>query len=87
MMNNTVVSATTYTMHLTDGKGFDYYDVVDIHEIVIIGDTYNLVTDIGDMWIERDCCYRYCDDNGKLQYLEYRGSWFTAYFELLTRTN
>ena len=80
-MNNTVASATTYTMHLTDGKGFDYYDVVVIHEIVTIGNTYNLVTDMGDMWIEKDNCYRWYGDNEVLQYLEYRGSWFTAYFE------
>lgn len=81
MMNNTVASATTYTIHLTDGSGFNYYDVVVIHEIVVVSDSYNVITDMGDMWLEINSSYRRCDEDGVLQYLEYRGNKFTVYVE------
>ena len=77
-----ISTQATYSLHLTDGKGFNYYDVVVIYEIVEIGDTLNVITDLGDMWMEIDSCYRYWEDD-ILRLLEYHGSWFIVRFELI----
>lgn len=63
-----------WTINLADGCGFTYSDMVRIDEIVEIGDTYNLVTDMGDMWMEKNKCYM--TEN----YIEYQGEWFVAEF-------
>lgn len=46
-----------WTINLADGMGFTYSDMVRIHEVVEIGGSYNLVTDMGDVWLEKDCCF------------------------------
>jgi len=66
-----------WTMNLADGKGFNYFDMVQIDEIVEVGDNYNLVTDMGDMWLNKDHCYM---ADG---YIEYQGEWFVAEFRRL----
>lgn len=67
-----------WTINLADGKGFSYCDILQIDEMVEIGSTYNLVTDMGDMWLEKDRCVVGED------FIEYRGEWFVADFRRLT---
>lgn len=45
-----------WIINIIDKIGFSCYDVVDVREIVDIGNTYNVVTDQGDMWLEKDYC-------------------------------
>lgn len=55
-----------WIVNIMDKIGFSCYDVVDILEIVDLGDSFNLITCRGDMWLEKDYCN--IRDNGIIEY-------------------
>ena len=46
-----------YTVNVIDKVGFSCYDVVDILDVVDLGDTYNLITGTGDIFLDKEYCY------------------------------
>lgn len=44
----------TYTISVIDHRGLSYYDEIQVCEVVDLGDTYNLITTKGDMFLEKD---------------------------------
>lgn len=60
-----------YTIHITDKIGFTYYDIINISDVIDLGDTYNIITDIGDMWLDKDNCYIIYNNMGNIESLEY----------------
>ena len=69
-----------YTINVEGRGGFSYCDIIQVREVLDVGDSYNLVTDMGDMWMEKKYCFMVRDDD-ILRYAEYRGSWMTVYVE------
>ena len=45
-----------WLIKIEDKIGFSYYDVIDHLEIVSLGDTYNVITDQGDIFLEKEKC-------------------------------
>ena len=45
-----------WLIKIEDRIGFSYYDVIDHLEIVNLGDTYNVITDQGDIFLEKEKC-------------------------------
>ena len=45
-----------WIINIIDKIGFSCYDVVDIREVIDLGDTYNIITTEGDMFLEKDYC-------------------------------
>lgn len=43
-----------YTITIMDKVGFSYYDMIEIYEVVDLGTTYNLITNTGDIFMEKD---------------------------------
>lgn len=41
-------------IYITDNNGFSYYDTILIMEIIKLGDTYNIITNNGDIFISED---------------------------------
>lgn len=55
-----------WIVNIMDKIGFSCYDIVDILEVVDLGDSFNLITGRGDMWLEKDYCN--IRDNGIIEY-------------------
>lgn len=64
-----------WIINIMDKIGFSCYDVVDILEIVDLGDSFNLITGRGDMWLEKD----YCNIRGNI--IEYSTDYINIYIE------
>ena len=43
-----------YIINVVDSKGFSWYSIITIREIIKIGDTYNIITENGDIFISED---------------------------------
>ena len=43
-----------YIINVVDSKGFSWYSTITIREIIKIGDTYNIITENGDIFISED---------------------------------
>ena len=41
-------------IYITDNNGFSYYDTILIMEIIKLGDTYNIITNNGDIFISEE---------------------------------
>jgi hypothetical protein len=46
-----------WIINIIDKIGFSCYDVVEVFEVVDLGDTYNIITAEGDIFLEKDYCY------------------------------
>lgn len=61
-----------WMLEIKDGD-FKYHNVVDVVDILDMGDTYNVVTDMcGNMWLPKRYCY--LDHN----MIQYRGEGITV---------
>ena len=49
IMNNVLLT-------VMDKIGFSCYSTIQVLELVDLGDTYNLITDNGDLFLEKDRC-------------------------------
>ena len=56
-----------YTIHITDKIGFTYYDIINISDVIDLG----IITDIGDMWLDKDNCYIIYNNMDNIESLEY----------------
>ena len=56
-----------YTVHITDKIGFTYYDIINISDVIDLG----IITDMGDMWLDKDNCYIIYNNMGNIESLEY----------------
>lgn len=65
-----------WIINIMDKIGFSCYDVVDILEVVDLGDSFNLITGRGDMWLEKD----YCNIRGN-GIIEYSTDYINIYME------
>lgn len=45
-----------WVISIIDKSGFSYYDTIDMPEIIDLGNTYNIVTNMGDMFLAKDNC-------------------------------
>ena len=45
-----------WSINVVDKVGFSCYDVIDVREIIDMGDSYNIITTTGDMFIEKEYC-------------------------------
>lgn len=45
-----------YMLHMNNNVGFSQYDIIFIREVVDLGDTYNLITSTGDIFLDKDYC-------------------------------
>lgn len=45
-----------WMVNIIDKIGFSCYDVTNVLEIVDLGNTYNIITDEGDMFLQKDYC-------------------------------
>ena len=72
-----------WIINIMDKVGFSCYDVMDIMEIVDVGDTFNLVTGRGDMWLEKDYCF-VREDDGKIMSIEYSTEYINVYVERIS---
>lgn len=70
-----------YTIALIDKIGFSYYDVVDICEVIDLGDTYNLITTKGDIFVDKDNA-NITINNNVLQCVEYTGNDLSVFIDL-----
>lgn len=43
-----------YIINVVDSKGFSWYSTITIREIIKLGDTYNIITENGDIFISED---------------------------------
>lgn len=68
-----------WIINIMDKIGFSCYDVVDILEIVDLGDSFNLITGRGDMWLEKDYCN--IRGNGIIESIEYSTDYINIYVE------
>lgn len=66
-----------WMVNVTDKVGFSCYDVIDIDNIVDMGDTYNIMAGDTDMYLDK----KYCDISGDL--IKYRDNHIEIYMELL----
>lgn len=50
-------------INIVTAKGFCYYDIINMEDVVDLGDSYNIMTTTGDIFIDKDCCnIEYRDD-------------------------
>lgn len=45
-----------WSINVVDKVGFSCYDIIDVREIIDMGDSYNIITTMGDMFIEKEYC-------------------------------
>lgn len=69
-----------WLINIADKIGFCSYDVLDILELVDMGDTYNLITGAGDMWLEKEYCVVVTDSTGIVS-IEYDSEAINVYLE------
>lgn len=74
-----------WIINVIDKIGFSCYDVVDVREITSIGDSYNVVTDQGDMWLEKDYCTIKKNAVGDIISIEYNTEYINVLIESLWR--
>lgn len=64
-----------WIINIIDKVGFSCYDVTDLIEVVDLGDTYNIITGDGDMFLEKD----YCNITDTV--IEYNTEYINVYLE------
>lgn len=70
-----------YTINVIDKVGFSCYDVIDILEVVDIGDQFNIITGTGDIWIEKDYCNITYTPIGNINTIEYNNNYVNVFIE------
>ena len=70
-----------YSLFCTDENGFSYYDTMRVADMVELADVWDLVTDMGDMWMEKDRTTVGRSAGGELEMVEYRGEWLRVVVE------
>lgn len=43
-----------YSLFCTDENGFSYYDTIEVGDAVELADVWDIVTSMGDMWMEKN---------------------------------
>ena len=72
------------TITIIDKVGFSCYSTINIIDIADLGDTYDLITDDGDIFMEKDKCYIYTKAGGKNRYatsIEYKSHDIEVYID------
>lgn len=73
-----------WMVNIIDKVGFSCYDVWDIHEIVDLGDAYNLITGSGDLFLEKEYCLtteKIISESLCIVTIEYNTDWLNVYME------
>lgn len=72
---------TQVMLTVMDKIGFSCYSTIQVLELVDLGDTYNLITDNGDVFLEKDRCV--VTDHS----IEYEGNGLSVWLEWVEDTN
>jgi len=70
-----------YTITIMDKVGFSYYDMIEIYEVIDLGTTYNLITNTGDIFMEKDFSVIELDSDILIR-AEYARDSISVYIEL-----
>lgn len=70
-----------WIINVADKIGFCSYDILDILEVVDIGEAYNLITGAGDMWLEKEHCVINYDSMGNIENIEYDSEAINVWIE------
>lgn len=70
-----------YSLFCTDENGFSYYDTMRVADMVELADVWNLVTDMGDMWMEKDRTVVERTPDGEIVKITYGGEWLQVVIE------
>lgn len=72
-----------WIINIMDKVGFSCYDLVDVREVVDLKDCYNIITDTGDMFIEKDYCNIVYGVTGSIRSIEYKNELIEVFIERL----
>jgi hypothetical protein len=75
-----------WIINIIDKIGFSCYDVIDIQEVVDLGDTYDLITGRGDIFLEKDYCIvnkKIINEYSYISTIEYNTDYLNVYMERL----
>lgn len=61
-----------YIINIIDNIGLNYYDVIDILEIIDLGDTYNIITNNGDLFLYKDYLNIIYNNYNNIESIEYK---------------
>lgn len=70
-----------YFINIIDKVGFSCFDIVDVLEVVDIGNQFNIVTGMGDMWIEKDYCNISYTSTGSVDTIQYNTDYINVFIE------
>lgn len=59
-----------WVINIIDKIGFSCFNTIQVLELVDLGDTYDIITDDGDIFLEKDYCYVVMKPLGEFKYLE-----------------
>lgn len=71
-----------WSINVVDKVGFSCYDIIDVREIIDMGDSYNIITTTGDMFIEKEYC-NIDEINNIITKIEYTAADVEIYIERL----
>lgn len=61
-----------YIINIIDNIGLNYYDVINILEIIDLGDTYNIITNNGDLFLYKDYLNIIYNNYNNIESIEYK---------------
>ena len=61
-----------YIINVIDNIGLNYYDVINILEIIDLGDTYNIITNNGDLFLYKDYLNIIYNNYNDIESIEYK---------------
>lgn len=61
-----------YIINVIDNIGLNYYDVINILEIIDLGDTYNIITNNGDLFLYKDYLNIIYNNYNDIEFIEYK---------------
>ena len=59
-----------YSLFCTDENGFSYYDTIEVGDAVELADVWDIVTSMGDMWMEKNRSTCGCSCKAKCVYIK-----------------
>ena len=71
-----------WSINVVDKVGFSCYDIIDVREIIDMGDSYNIITTMGDIFIEKEYC-NMDEINDIITKIEYAAADVEIYIERL----
>ena len=75
---------STWIVNVMDKVGFSCYDVIDVLELIDLGDTYNLITGGGDIFLEKNMCVvnkKVINEYSHIISIEYNTDTLSVYME------